>query len=226
MKNIEAKVRGRRGEESTSVPPDDSKSCQQYRQWVEELSKNAVADADRYLITFAEHLREYHIALTINKSTTMKNAKKSLEKYFESLDREKFLPIDKSLERLFQCAMEILDKNVAEHGEPENPFLMKLKELLLQHYKGDPGITGESDQERPSEEDDNFAEHAPDNKTSDKSSGEHKDWIGPKGILFTRTRESTSALEDWIKEDEQLRAVLRPEALVGSGDGNSKFNRW
>ncbi|PFX15412.1 putative ATP-dependent RNA helicase DDX58 [Stylophora pistillata] len=135
MKRIEAKVKGRKGEESTSVPQDDNKACQQYRQWVEELSKSAVADADRYLITFAEHLREYHIALTINKSTTLKNAKKRLEKYFKSLDREKFLPIDKTLERLFQCAMELLDKNVEEHGEPENPFLMKLKELLLQHYK-------------------------------------------------------------------------------------------
>ena len=67
------------------------------------------------------------------------------------------------------------------------------------------------------------AEKLQDDKPSDDRNGGQKEWNGPKGILFTRTRESTSALEDWIKETEELNAVLRPEALVSSGDGNSKF---
>ena len=345
MNRIEARVKGIKGKLLKSVPPEE-KASQQYRQWVEEFYKDSVADAHRFLITYAEQLREYHIALTINKSTTMKNAKKRLQTYFDSLDKEKFLPEDEKLKNLFHRAMNMLDKFVEEHGEPENPFLMKLKELLLQHYKDvkpqqrdkedqsssgvengteqecdDEGSGGERSEvrdnndhseesgtkesnsqkddkandenqeengkegtilqkedyttcngeesggnengskdsikedlaasnidtieaaarkddeekgvsapakekchEEPSQEAETSAENMQDDKSSDESNGAQKEWKGPKGILFTRTRESTSALEDWIKETEELKAVLRPEALVGSGDGNSKFN--
>ena len=335
MTKIETRVKGIKGKLLKSVPPEE-KGSQQYRQWVEEFYKDSVTDADRILITLAEHLREYHIALTINKSTTMKNARKCLQKYFDSLDREKFLQIDEKLTNLFQAAMSMLDKHVKEHGEPPNPLLMKLKDLLLQHYKeerpqkgekeeqprangvenggenerhdegsateisevgedvddsekskktrssnqendktcddsqeedknegtsldktthneeesggnknGDSakedlgnidaadvddaaeecesGTATENNHENPSQETDKSAENLQDDKSLNKRNGEQREWKGPKGIVFTRTRESTTALEDWIKEDDELKAVLRPEALVGSGDGNSKF---
>lgn len=372
MTKIETKVKGIKGKLLKSVPPDE-KGSQQYRQWVEGFYKDSVTDVDRILITLAEHLREYHIALTINKSTTMKNARKCLKKYFDSLDREKFLPVDEKLTNLYQTAMNMLDKHVKEHGEPTNPLLMKLKGLLLQHYKdvrppkmekedktganglengianerndkgsaaerskvGDDGdkkgkmrrtssnsqkdvetsdgsqkenrnegtslddiahdggesggnsyedskdigtvgatndgsqkenrnegtslddvaldgeesggnsyedskdignvgatddeyeekedesgIAEENNHEKPSQEANKSEENFQDEKSSNKSSVEQKEWKGPKGIVFTRTRESTVALDDWIKEDEELKAVLRPKALVGSGDGN------
>ena len=327
MDKIEAKVKEMKGKSFKCGPPD--KASQQYRQWVEEFYKDSIADAHRHLITFTEHLREYHIALTINKSTTMKNAKKRLQNYFDSLDEEKFLPIDRKLKNLFHCAMKMLDKAVQEQGEPENPFLIELKKLLLQYMKpqqrrededqsrqmgtdnsknacdqdekrgdedsdshksgvtaGNDNKTNEESQEkngngmilenedsRNGEESDGSengntvpmkrglaarnadateadvrkdevengkpgpakdeaskqesqpsAEKMQDDKPSDDGrNGGQKEWKGPKGILFTRTRESTLALEDWIKETEELKAVLRPEALVGSGDGNSKF---
>ena len=81
----------------------------------------------------------------------------------------------------------------------------------------------ENNHENPSQETDKSAENLQDDKSLNKRNGEQREWKGPKGIVFTRTRESTTALEDWIKEDDELKAVLRPEALVGSGDGNSKF---
>ena len=77
MDKIENKVKEIKGKSFRCGPPD--KASQQYRQWVEEFYKDSIADAERYLITFTEHLREYHIALIINKSTTMKNAKKRLQ---------------------------------------------------------------------------------------------------------------------------------------------------
>jgi len=309
MDKIEALIKRAKGNSFKAGPQD--KGGQQYRQWVETLYKDSVADGERFLVTYAEHLREYHVALTINASTTMKNAKKRLKKYFDSLDENKFLCIDEKLKRLFQCAMEILDKSVEEHGEPENPLLMNLKELILKNYKElEPQqkqdsngklIVGKDEEENKGEQEENGKEETivenektatsakqeerSESKGSDDQNGdgqpgditcngdadvlsnatdeveegetevkeEHrkeadqdegkasnsadaipegkfpygrngvqKEWKGPKGILFTRTRESTVALLNWIKETKELDAVVRPEILVGSGDGNSK----
>ena len=359
MEKIENKLKTMSGKSFKAGPPD--KGGQQYRQWVEELYKDAVAVGDRYLVTYTEHLREYHISLTLNSNTRMKNARKYLQKYFDSLDREKFTETDENLEKLFHKAMEMLDKFIEKNGEPENPQLMKLKELLLEKYKepqqGDNGqqtkanenkkedgtsrnsanencleregnkmdaINGdvelskladenatetayrqgqkegkcydhkenavngdemrecsgkekdeitrersspdkvnqddkvgesvseilcvheqdtagsssscdktvhsheESDSEAMGDLDDDMAETSSsdtaneEDKVKKTKARHHPEWEGPKGILFTRTRESTEALLDWIKETEELNKVLRPVLLVGSGDGNSK----
>lgn len=352
MDKVEAQVKRLKGKSFKAGPPD--KAGQQYRQWVEELYKDSVADGDRYLVTFTEHLREYHVALTLNTYTRMKNARKYLDKYFDQLDTEKFTDADKNLLKLFKKAMEALETYIKKDGEPQNPRLMKLKQLLLENYENDKPQQGKEDQgnkkedgdgegkdeckDDPSPEvtdrmdektmkgtkdasekecdgakedveneesnlgneedatltakesavkcgsedsnqkaslekmeecspEDASSEHSlqkrddlsnsdasqtvqdagepeydnsnkseakkdEDAKTKEDSSGEdnpsdeksayHPEWEGPKGILFTRTRESTDALLDWIKETEELNAVLRPEPLVGSGDGNSK----
>ena len=318
MTKIETLIKRVKGKSFKAGPQD--KAGQQYRQWVEELYKDSVADGERFLVTYAEHLREYHVALTINASTTMKNAKKRLERYFDSLDEEKFLPIDEQLRSLFQCAMKILEKFVEENGEPENPLLKQLEELILKNYKdldprqvkdrdgklsdekdgagakeagqdengikkkiledekdaksgkeversggkdsddqngdgsedgtskglagdikcnGDATVMGNGTDEvekaetevkeehkKDTDQDEDKASNSEDTIQGDKSSDGRNtgqiEWKGPKGILFTRTRESTEALLDWIKETKELDAVLRPEPLVGSGDGNSK----
>ena len=332
MGQIEVQLKKIKGKSYKAGPPE--KGGQQYRQWVEEFYKDSAAGGDRYLVTCAEHLRKYHVALTLNANTRMKNARRYLQKYFDSLDREKFTKIDLELEQLFHKSMQTLDKFIEKNGgEPENPQLKKLKELLLQNYeelqqsnkdqhnkaengrennagnKGDEiGEDSASDnspektdnnndtisddmeasktadykgtentqekddkkggklaQEEISEKGDNSKDrNSPENATcsndhdsveeangekgseamddrkedSDSSPSDtaqnngkpdernaqhHPEWEGPKGILFTRTRESTEALLDWIKETEELNAVLRPEPLVGSGDGNSKY---
>ena len=352
MDKVEAQVKRLKGKSFKAGPPD--KAGQQYRQWVEELYKDSVADGDRYLVTFTEHLREYHVALTLNTYTRMKNARKYLDKYFKALDTKKFTETDKNLLKLFNKAMEALETYIKKDGEPQNPRLMKLKELLLENYENDKPKQGKEDQCNKKEDgdgegkdeckddsspevtdrmdektmkgtkdvsekecddakedveneesklgneedatltakesavkcgsedsnqkaslekmeecspEDASSEHSlqkrddlgnsdasqtvqdageseydnsnkseakkvDDAKTKEDSSGEdnpsdeksayHPEWEGPKGILFTRTRESTDALLDWIKETEELNAVLRPEPLVGSGDGNSK----
>ena len=358
MEKIENRLKTMSGKSFKAGPPD--KGGQQYRQWVEEFYKDAVAVGDRYLVTYTEHLREYHISLTLNSNTRMKNARKYLQKYFDSLDREKFTQTDENLEKLFHKAMEMLDEFIQKNGEPENPQLMKLKELLLEKYKepqkGDNGqqtkanenkkedgtsrnsanencleresnkmdaINGdvelskladenatetayrqgekkgkwhgheenavngdemrecsgkekdeitersspdkvyqddkvgesvseilcvheqdsagsssscdktvhsheESDSEAMGDLDDDMAESSmsdtanEEDKAKKTKARHHPEWEGPKGILFTRTRESTEALLDWIKETEELKAVLRPVLLVGSGDGKSK----
>ena len=358
MEKIENQLKTMSGKSFKAGPPD--KGGQQYRQWVEEFYKDAVAVGDRYLVTYTEHLREYHISLTLNSNTRMKNARKYLQKYFDSLDREKFTQTDENLEKLFHKAMEMLDEFIQKNGEPENPQLMKLKELLLEKYKepqkGDNGqqtkanenkkedgtsrnsanencleresnkmdaINGDvelskladenatetayrqgekkgkwhgheenavngdemrecsgkekdeitertspdkvyqddkvgksvseilcvheqdtagsssscdktvhshekSDSEAMGDLDDDIAESSSSDTANEEDKAKktkarhHPEWEGPKGILFTRTRESTEALLDWIKETEELKAVLRPVLLVGSGDGKSK----
>ena len=358
MVQIEGRLKKLRGKSFKAGPPD--KGGQQYRQWVEEFYKDAVADGDRYLVTYTEHLREYHISLTLNSNTRMKNARSYLQRYFRSLDREKFTDIDKVLEKLFYKAMEALDKFIEKNDEPENPQLTKLKELLLENYQesqhSDNGqhkknesregdgtsqesanengqekvgseegamngdveaskmsddkvteatkSTGEVDRKTPGQEEnarkdddkrenislkteqsatdttersspdtaanqeeesgseilcvnaantaegsspevlsdspdesnskvfDDLKDDVTEGSSSDTTNEDDKaeqtksrhrpEWEGPKGILFTRTRESTEALMEWIKETEELNKVLRPVLLVGSGDGKSK----
>ena len=353
MKNIEAQItRFKRGKDAPS-----DKAGQQYRQWVEEVYGDSVTGGERNMVTYAEQLREYHIALTLNANTRMKNAREYLTKYFEALDTEKFTEIDRNLKKLFYKAMAALDKHIEKYGEPENPRLLKLKELLLDNYKdverqqdkkdesekregdgscetegradvaegndkscteeqevenetvkndaekkedigrenearatvsaedtekfngevskenpslekteelppedaksdrasskpddkvsedasqsilGDMALEDSSENEKSevkSEKDDVMPEQESQNNESTSSEGTeddqgssengayHPEWDGAKGILFTRTRESTIALLDWINETEELDNVLRPELLVGSGDGNSK----
>ena len=385
MDQIELQLKMKKGKCYKAGPPD--KAGQQYRQWIEEFYKDSAAAGDRFLVTYAEHLREYHVALTLNTSTRMKNARRYLQKYFDSLDREKFTEIDEKLEKLYKMAMQALGRYIELHGEPDNPLLRKLKELLLQNYEDaetpkanalkstneedcekneDVGnedgredlanaqIPGSAEEGNPSsdenafqkaddkakvtqenvretesaekhgretsdkaddetfentiEEDDEGDENVTrgkdakrarvncdldadgagqdstkkplldtkeddpvedesynedlakrvdarsneeaectdevengggsesDTKEKDceevadcndsKASGKNAhqaEWSGPKGILFTKTRESTEALLDWIKETKELNAVLRPEPLVGGGDGSSKY---
>ena len=317
MGRIEGRLAKFKGKSFKAGPSE--KGGQQYRQWIEEFHKDSVACGDRYLVTYTEHLREYHVALTLNTNTRMKDARRRLQEYFDSLDRKKFTKIDVELEQLFHKAMQALDKFIKENGEePENPQLKKLKELLLQNYEelqqsrkdqpnkaknckenndgneGDEisedsasdnspekaasktadGKGTENTQEKDDkkgwklaqekrQQDNNKDRNSPESASNDhdsveKASGKkgseamddrkedrdsslsdlrtqedckpdernaqhHPEWEGPKGILFTSTRESTEALLEWIKETEELNAVLRPETLVGSGDGNSKY---
>ena len=163
-----------------------NRSSQGYRQWLEELDKNA--GGDRYLVTYVDQLRKYHVALEINNSSRMKDARKSLEKYFSKLDEGKFTAIDKKLKQCYSRTKDALEKYVQIHGEPHNPNLLELKKLIFK-----------------------FEEDS--RKESEDSSSQTKS----KGIVFTRTRESTQALLGWIQETEELSAILRPVIIVGSG---------
>ncbi|XP_031569525.1 interferon-induced helicase C domain-containing protein 1-like, partial [Actinia tenebrosa] len=40
-----------------------------------------------------------------------------------------------------------------------------------------------------------------------------------KGILFTRTRDSTVGILGWISDTKELKEILKPKPLVGAGDG-------
>ena len=305
MAKIEVQLKKMKGNSYKAGPPD--KGGQQYYQWVDEMYKDSVAVGERYEVTFAEQLREYHISLTLYRSTRMMNARRHLQKYFDSLNRELFTEIDQSLERLFHKAMQALDRLIQENREePENPLrLTILKKLLLQYHKqlhqGNKDHPNKAENERENKdgnegdgtsEDSTFhnspekADNKEDNMSDDIEASEsvltrvlrilkktvtkkerslpkgkplkknvktrdlcmetkeevareldasgYRDsvknayvadgkWNGLKGIVFTRTRESTEALLQWIKETEELNAVLRPEALVGSGDGKSKY---
>lgn len=134
-------------------------------------------------MTYAEQLREYNIALSINEATRMKDAKARLKKYFDRLREDKFTDVDRKLKQLYLNACDALDVWLSEHGEPLNPKLVKIQEILLEL------------------------------NTNNKDA---------KGILFSKTRETTVALENWIKENDVLKMMLKPLRLVGSNDREGK----
>ena len=250
MQKIEQNVKRQQGKDYRAGPPN--RSDQQYRQWVEELYKLAVSQGDRYLVTYVEQLREYHIALEINSTTRMKDAMKRLEKYFKGLNEDLMTDIDKRLRDLYYRAIQALEKYEEKHGQPENPKLKKLKELILKNYQKEleeagaaakkeaaeakkdeedaEGKGGKNEEKSEEEEGENEcrADTEERSKENEEEKGErefHSTKNKAKGIVFSRTRESTQALMGWIKETEELSAILRPHTIVGSGDGTSMYKR-
>ena len=65
------------------------RSGQQYRQWCESLLNFAETKQNRDAVTYAEQLRVYHVALTVNEATRMKDALAYLNRYFDKLDKGK-----------------------------------------------------------------------------------------------------------------------------------------
>lgn len=156
------------------------RESQKYRQWCETLYKCGAVAGNRYVVTYAEQLREYHIALSINEATRMKDAVAHLRKYFKRLDESLFDNIDRTLKKIYEKSSEALDDEVNKNGEPKNPKLEKIKEILLKENDGE-----------------------------------------SKGILFSKTRETTIALENWINESKELK-WLKPLRLVGTNDGEGE----
>ena len=155
---------------------------QPYRNWIE--SACGVAFGNLYLTTYLEHLRQYHITLTIAEVSNMNGSLKYLERYFEQIDERNTNKALRETKKTFEKMREEIMDYVKENGEPLNPKLKKVRELLL----------------RSNEDDGNS-----------------------RGILFTKTRESTLALEAWIKETEELREQIRAARIVGTGKGEGMF---
>ena len=156
---------------------------QPYRNCIDEAC--VAAFGNRFLMTYLEHLREYHIALTIAKVSRMADALNYLKRYFERHDESKYTVIDHILKNLFESMIKEIEDYIKEHGEPSNPKLEKIKKLIIRY-------------------------HTEDGKA--------------RGILFTKTRESTLALESWIKETEALKELINAARIIGSGGGEGMIN--
>ncbi|EDO44279.1 predicted protein, partial [Nematostella vectensis] len=111
--------------------PPCNRVSQQYRQWIEVISKQACALGLRQLTTYIEQLRQYHLALLTNDTVRMKDALTCLKEYFDTLDETKFTENDKLLHNLYH------KNHVAIHGETPNPKLEELKKLLLGFHEND-----------------------------------------------------------------------------------------
>lgn len=253
MQKIEEAVKRRQGNAYQAGPPNRSE--EQYRKWVEELYKVAVSERERFLVTCAEQLREYHIALEINNSTRMKDALKRLGEYFEGRNEDLMTDIEKRLIDVYHRAINTLDKCVEKEGEPVNPKLTKLKEFILMNYREEQEEVDEAVRVREdAKKDEETAEG--NSKESGKSEGQAGRETGvnleesgseekkegrdrerekktnynsvktkAKGIVFTKTRDSTKALLGWIEETEELCTTLRPQIIVGSGDDKSMYQQ-
>ena len=260
MQKIEEAVKRRQGNAYQVGPPNRSE--EQYRKWVEELYKVAVSERERFLVTCAEQLREYHIALEINNFTRMKDALKRLGKYFKGLNEDLMTDIEKRLIDVHRRAINALDKCVEKQGEPVNPKLTKLKELILMNYREEQEEVDEAVRVREDAKKES-AEAKKDEETAEgnsKESGKSEERAGgetsvnlkesgseekkeggdrerekktkynsvktkAKGIVFTKTRDSTKALLGWIEETEELCTTLRPQIIVGSGDDKSMYQQ-
>ena len=160
----------------------NERSEQPYRNWIEDVC--AKGSGNRILMTYVENLRNYHIALNIADVSRVKDAQNYLKRYFQELDKSKFTEVDVSLLRLFEDMEKTMEDYMKIHGEPSNPKLDRIEEMIKRF-------------------------HAEDNTS--------------RGILFTKTRESTLALEAWIKETDGLKDKITAARITGTG-GEGKLH--
>lgn len=184
--------------ESFSVlyPPNDHGS-QSYEQWVVQKEKTAAKEGNRKQHVCAQHLKKYNDALQIYNTIRMIDALNHLIKFY---DEEK------------KRALILNESDGASLSEKIDETDQFLTHLFFEHKK-------ELKQLAEKEEYENeklvklrriiMEEFTRNNKA--------------RGIIFTKTRQSTFALCQWIDDNEKFKEVgIRAHYIIGAGS-NSDF---
>ncbi|XP_034988499.2 interferon-induced helicase C domain-containing protein 1 [Zootoca vivipara] len=171
---------------------------QTYEQWVIQEEKKAAKEEHRKQRVCAEHLKKYNDALMINDTTRMMDAYKHLKSFYTE-EKSKKMAVNEHNE----------DQPGASKPDETDAFLIALfyaKERELQHLTREAKYENEKLTKLRRTLMEEFT------KTSE-----------PRGIIFTKTRQSAVALHQWIEEDPKFEDVkVKSHYLIGAGH-NSEF---
>ena len=114
-----------------------------------------------------------------------------------------------------ECAKENGAGKTGDDTSEKNEEEETGEETFEEEAEDGPGSDNEGEEKEESQEEGGEAD-------GQGKGGEQPEQHVAKGIVFTRTRESTDALLNWIRDSPELHGILKPEVLVGSGDARSK----
>nr|ADD83027.1 melanoma differentiation-associated protein 5 [Gallus gallus] len=172
--------------------PKSEFGSQPYEQWVIREERRAAKEEKRKERVCAEHLKKYNDALQINDTIRMVDAYNHLNNFYKELKRRKTAESDDDEEPL-----------VSKQDETDE-FLMRLfhaKKKQLKELARKP----EYDNEKLMKLRNTLMEEF--TKTEE-----------PRGIIFTKTRQSALALYHWIMDNPKFEEVgIKAHFLIGAG---------
>nr|XP_028603025.1 interferon-induced helicase C domain-containing protein 1 [Podarcis muralis] len=171
---------------------------QTYEQWVIQEEKKAAKEEHRKQRVCAEHLKKYNDALIINDTIRMIDAYNHLKSFYKE-EKSKKKAVNEHNE----------DQPGASKPDETDAFLIDLfyaKEKELKQLASEAKYENEKLTKLRRTLMEEFT------KTSE-----------PRGIIFTKTRQSAVALHQWIEEDPKFEDVkVKSHYLIGAGH-NSEF---
>ncbi|KAL8183377.1 UNVERIFIED_CONTAM: Interferon-induced helicase C domain-containing protein 1, partial [Gekko kuhli] len=170
---------------------------QTYEQWIVQEEKKAAKEKNRKERVCAEHLKKYNDALQINDTIRMIDSYEHLKSFYQE-EKNKKMAVNEEEDEPLQLKLEETDK-----------FLIDLfygKEKLLKELAS-----------KEQYENEKLA------KLRRTLMVEFSKTFEPRGIIFTKTRQSAYALYQWIKENPKFEDLgVKAHYLIGAGH-NSEF---
>ncbi|XP_028625044.1 interferon-induced helicase C domain-containing protein 1 [Grammomys surdaster] len=182
---------------------------QHYEQWAIQMEKKAAKDGNRKDRVCLEHLRKYNEALQINDTIRMIDAYSHLETFYTDEKEKKFAALNDSDESDDEASSrnDQLKGNVKKSLKLDetDEFLMNLffdNKKMLKKLAENPKYENEKLIKLRNTILEQFTR-------SEESS---------RGIIFTKTRQSTYALSQWITENAKFAEVgVKAHHLIGAG---------
>lgn len=191
------------------MSPMSEFGTQHYEQWAIQMEKKAAKAGNRKHRACAEHLRKYNEALQINDTIRMIDAYSHLESFYADEKEKKFAVLEDSDESEEDASShdDELKDNVKKSLKMDetDEFLMDLffdNRKMLKKLAENP----EYENEKLTKLRNTILEQF--TRTEESS----------RGIIFTKTRQSTYALSQWIMENEKFADVgIKAHHLIGAG---------
>ncbi|XP_049978392.1 interferon-induced helicase C domain-containing protein 1 isoform X2 [Alexandromys fortis] len=178
---------------------------QPYEQWAIRMENKAAKDGNRKDRVCAEHLRKYNEALQINDTIRMIDAYSHLETFYSDEKEKKLAALEDDDDESGDDASSNDDVKKPLKLDETDKFLMNLffdNKKMLKKLAENPKYENEKLIKLRNTILEQFTK-------SEESS---------RGIIFTKTRQSTYALSQWIKENEKLAEVgVKAHHLIGAG---------
>lgn len=172
-----------------ALSPSCELGSQNYEQWVVQNERKAAKEGDRKVRVCAEHLQQYSEGLNLSNTIRMRDALSFLSKFYEE-EMKKKTSVDE-------------DHNIQ----------ITETERFLFHLFQDNKQKLESLAKNPDYENDSLS------KLKTKILQEFSTRKEARGIIFTKTRRSAIALNQWVQENSKFADLsVKPSYIIGGGD--------
>ncbi|NXE46517.1 IFIH1 protein, partial [Casuarius casuarius] len=172
--------------------PKSEFGTQPYEQWVIREEKKAAKEEKRKERVCAEHLKKYNDALQINDTIRMVDAYNHLRNFYKEEKSKKTVVSDDE------------DEPAVSKQDETDEFLMGLFNAKKKQLK--------ELARKPEYENETLT------KLRNTLMEEFTKTVEPRGIIFTKTRQSAFALFQWIKDNTKFEEVgIKAHYLIGAG---------
>ncbi|XP_043987484.1 interferon-induced helicase C domain-containing protein 1 isoform X1 [Gambusia affinis] len=175
--------------EHAQLFPTCDLGTQNYEQWAVQKEREAAKDGDQTVRVCAEYLRRYNEGLILSNTIRMCDALSYLNKFHEEQIKKKTSPDEEQNMQITETERFLFN-------------LLKDKTEELEKLAKDPTYENDSL-----------------SKLRTKILQEFSSREKPRGIIFTKTRQSAKSLSQWIQDNSKFTDIgVKPSYFIGGGD--------